>query len=147
MECEICSVRIVGLDVKVILTDDPETLGQGLSTNNAAVVFRENGVKIIGNEFKLNGENGENDENELLSFGKYDVSKCKIWLDTALALPVLRSQLFHEVYEFTLGYFSLVLSPGDEHGGFMRFTYLLYGVCMDNVDILFGDKLASFVER
>lgn len=75
------------------------------------------------------------------SFGKYSVDQATIWLDSSLDVSVLRSALFHEVYEFTLGYMNVLYDPKEAHESFMRFSNVLYGVFKANQDYLFGDGL------
>ena len=81
------------------------------------------------------------------SFGRYSVDQGTIWLDASLSPSVLRSHLFHEVYEFALGYFNVTYHPGHEHESFMRFSNVLWCVFRANQEILFGDKLVMLTEQ
>lgn len=81
------------------------------------------------------------------SFGRYSVDKGAIWLDVNLAPSMLRSHLFHEMYEFVLGYFSVTYHPSHEHESFMRFSNILWCVFKANQEILFGDKLTILTNQ
>jgi hypothetical protein len=81
------------------------------------------------------------------SFGRYSVDQGAIWLDANLTPSVLRSHLFHEVYEFVLGYFNVIYHPGREHESFMRFSNVLWCVFKANQEILFGDKLVMLAAQ
>jgi len=81
------------------------------------------------------------------SFGRYSVNEGRIWLDASLHPNVMRSHLFHEVYEFTLGYFNVVYDPINNHESFMRFSNVLWGVFKANQDVLFGGALIVYMER
>ena len=81
------------------------------------------------------------------SFGRYSVDQGAIWLDASLSPSVLRSHLFHEVYEFVLGYFNVTYHPGHEHESFMRFSNVLWCVFKANQEVLFGDKLVMLAAQ
>ena len=88
---------------------------------------------------------GEDEEEEILSFGKYSVDQCRIWLDVKQSPSMMRSNLFHEMYEFVLGYYNATYQPDEGHSTFMKFSNILWEVFKNNNDILFGDKLVSLL--
>jgi hypothetical protein len=117
MEQHLCTLDICGHEVEVFLTDDPEVLGE--HTELAA-----DGVEVVVEPFE-----------------KYDVGVCKIWLYVDTAPSMLRSRLFHGIYEFVLGYFNLIYNPEDGHECFLQFSNILWCVLKANRDILFGDRI------
>ena len=88
---------------------------------------------------------GENED--ILSFGKYNVNSGMIWLDSSLSPTMMQSCLFHEIYEFVLGYFNVTLSPENGHGTFMRMSNNLWLVFKTNQDILFGNGMAKLINE
>jgi hypothetical protein len=96
-------------------------------------------VKIIGqpvivvltDEPKLLGSTKRKPSN-----GRYCVLENKIWIDINMSWPMRRVTLFHEVYEYVLGYLGMFLNPQNQHDGFMRFSYLLWGVFTENAEVL-----------
>jgi len=118
MNRKIAVLDVCGHGVGLWLTDEAEKLG--------------------------NGENAGSDE-EKLSFGKYSVDECRIWLDVRMCPSMLRSHLFHEVYEWTLGYYNVNYDPGKEHEAFLRFSNVLWEVLLRNRKILFGTKFVDLL--
>ena len=87
------------------------------------------------------------EEGRIVASGKYDVDKCRIWLDIRLAPTRMRMQLYHEVMEFLLGLYHVSYYPGYGHDSFTRFGYMQYAVLLANRDVLFGDLLMEWIRN
>lgn len=124
MEKKLCTLDICGLDVRVYLTDDQSILKPS----------------------KQEAEELNIDEDKE-SFGRYLVDECKIWLNSGVSAEALKPQLFHEVYEFTLGYFAVRYDAGNEHEAFVQFAYVLWGVFRRNRKMLFGKGIEKALKR
>ena len=122
MQTTIGKLDILGLDVDIILTDEPVGMGWLVCEDDEITLDLDN------------------------AFGGYSVERCCIWLDGRCALNAMQSHLFHEVYHFILGYMNLTYDPNDMHGSFMRFGNILWEVCRRNMDVLFGCGLRYMVE-
>lgn len=115
------TLDLCGLDVDLILTDDK---------------------KLLGGEDKAGNDE---DTEERLSFGKYSVDKCRIWLNVCLAPSAMQNELFHEIHEFLLAHYNMFTSLEDNHFAFMRFSNVLWSACKRNQETLFGNKLAELL--
>lgn len=124
MEQHLCTLDICGLDVHVYLTDDASIL----------LPSAEEAKEM-------------NIDEDAKSFGRYLVGHCKIWLDISMCAEMLRPRLFHEMYEFILGYFAVRYDGENDHEAFMRMGYLLWGACRRNKEMLFGEGIEEALER
>lgn len=78
-------------------------------------------------------------------FGKYSVPRTSIWLDANESPSMMQSNLFHEVYEFVLGYYNVTYDPRNYHDSFLKFSNILWEVCKRNTEVLFGSKLMEAI--
>lgn len=124
MEKKLCVLDICGLDVKVYITDDDSILKP---------------TKEEAAEMDIEEDQG--------SFGRYMVDECKIWLDSRMRAEAMKPQLFHEVYEFTLGYFAVRYDGRNEHEAFVQFGYILWGIFKKNKKMLFGKGIEKALRR